>query len=76
MPTVNDTERISAMLKPQYFPERNACWKDMPASSGSSFCVVASVLACGAGMRNHISDKGSVNSSGIAPNAIKPACQP
>ncbi|MNI91234.1 hypothetical protein D3C73_1488630 [compost metagenome] len=76
MPTVSDTDNINATLKPQYIPECNACLKDMPVSSGSSFCVVVSGLACCAGMRNHINDNGNVNSKGIAPNAMNPACQP
>ncbi|MCY1183387.1 hypothetical protein D9M73_240030 [compost metagenome] len=76
MPTVNDTDNINATLKPQYIPERTACLKDMPDSSGSSFCVVASGLASSAGMRSHINDKGNVNNKGIAPSAINPACQP
>ncbi|MNO82901.1 hypothetical protein D3C76_741870 [compost metagenome] len=43
IPTVNDTDSIKATLKPQYIPERNACLKDMPLSSGSSLRAVASV---------------------------------
>ncbi|MCY1452419.1 hypothetical protein D9M71_693360 [compost metagenome] len=64
------------MLKPQYTPERKACLKDRPLSSGIVFCSVESVLPCGAGMRSHINDSGSVNSKGIAPKAMNPACHP
>ncbi|MCY1446627.1 hypothetical protein D9M71_632100 [compost metagenome] len=76
MPTVNDTDSIKATLKHQYIPECNACLKDIPLSSGSSFCALALVLRGCAGMRNHINDNGSVNSKGIAPRAMNPACQP
>ncbi|MOA24200.1 hypothetical protein D3C78_1448730 [compost metagenome] len=76
MPTVNDTDRINAILNPQYLPERSACLKLMPDNDGCGCAVKGSAAATSTGMRNHINASGSVNSSGIAPRAMKPACQP